>query len=285
MYRRSGRGRLLLLAFLALSVVIITLDFRDDSGGPLERVKDGAQAVIAPIQRGLTTVTRPIGNFFSSIGELANLREENTRLKDELEQAKSDAEIGQGLAEENAELIENLELDKPWFNMDRVAAQVIADAPGNYKWAVVIDRGTSDGIKPDMAVFNPDGLVGKIIPPVDSDQATVLLLIDPNLGASATDEDRDLRGIASGNGEGEDLSLDFVPKGTDVAVGTRIVTSNYNGNVFPRGMLIGYVSAVGGDVRASQAEIDVRPAVDFQDLNIVQVLLETGGRLASEGDG
>lgn len=276
MYRRNGRGRLLVVIFLALSIVIITLDFRGGTSGPLNSVRDFAQSIVAPIQRGITTVTRPIGNLFASVGDLADLREENKRLKAENEQMGSEITQAQDLAEENAELLANLELDESWIGMERVAAQVIGDAPGNFKWAVLIDKGKEDGIEEDMAVINPEGLVGKVIRS-SADTALVLLLIDPNIGVAATDEEGSIRGSVTGNGEGEGFSLQYVDKETDIDVGTRIVTSNFNRRIYPRGIPIGFVSDISGDVRATDLDITVSPAVDFTDLNVVQVLIGNGG--------
>ncbi|MEA2447723.1 MAG: rod shape-determining protein MreC [Actinomycetota bacterium] len=281
MYRRNTRGRLLLLVFLALSILIITLDFRG-STGPLDRVRDVSQAIVAPIQRGLTTVTRPIGNFFSSLGDLASLREDNRQLTAEVADLRERQAEAETVIQENADLRAAAGLTEPWFKKDRISAEVINEAPGNYKWAVVIDRGSSDGIKEDMAVVTPDGLVGKIIR-VDSHQATVLLLIDPDGHAAATTEQIGKSGVTAGNGEGEDLSLEFVPKGTDIGEGDHIVTSNYNGGVFPRGIPIGIVSDVSGDTRAASLDISVTPLVDFSDLEIVQVLRETGQDVSGGG--
>jgi rod shape-determining protein MreC len=278
MHRRKGRGRAFLLVFLALSILIITLDFRGGSG-PLDRIRDFTAAIVAPIQRGLTTVTRPVGNFFSAIGDLANLREENRDLKDENAQLRAEIEEARGLTEENAELLQNLELEEPWFAKEKVAAQVIADAPGNYRWAVVIDKGTSDGLREDMAVVSPDGLVGKVIPPMRPDVATIILMIDPNFAAVATTEEEGISGAVTGNGEGEPLSLQRVEKGASVDAGDRLVTSNLNGGIYPRNIPIGFISEVGGDERASVLDIDVTPYVDFNDLNVVQVLLGTGDNL------
>src|SRR3954447_4754161 len=101
MYRRTARGRVLLLVLLALAILLITLDFRSNGGGPLNEAKAISSTIIAPIQRGVTAVTRPIGNFFSSIGDLANLRSENQRLKGELEQSRSAAGEAQSLASDN----------------------------------------------------------------------------------------------------------------------------------------------------------------------------------------
>jgi rod shape-determining protein MreC len=279
MHRRKGRGRVFLLVFLALSILIITLDFRGGSG-PLEAVRDFTAAIVAPIQRGITTVTRPVGNFFSAIGDLANLREENRDLKAENEQLRAEIEEARNLTEENEELLRNLDLEAPWFAQDKVAAEVIADAPNNYRWAIVINKGTDDGIREDMAVISPDGLVGKIIGPMQPDTATVLLMIDPNFGAVATTEEEGIppRPV-TGNGEGQPLSMQRVDKGTPIEFGNRVVTSNLNGGIFPRNIPIGYVSDVGGDERASQMDIDIEPYVDFNDLNVVQILLGTGDTL------
>ena len=278
MHRRKGRGRAFLLVFLALSILIITLDFRGGAG-PLDRIRDFAGDIVAPIQRGLTTVTRPVGNFFSAIGDLANLREENRDLKDENEQLRAEIEEARNLTEENAELLENLELEEPWFAKEKVAAEVIADAPGNYRWAITINKGSEDGIREDMAVISPDGLVGKIIPPIQSDTATVLLMIDPNFAAVAVTEEEGISGSVAGNGEGEPLALQRVEKGTPIDAGDRIVTSNMNGGIFPRNIPVGFISEIGGDERASLLDISIESYVDFNDLNVVQVLLGTGDTL------
>lgn len=278
MYRPKRRGRLVLLVFLALSILIITLDFRGGSGGPLERAKEVTEAIVAPIQRGLTAVTRPIGNFFSSIADLADLRDENKRLEAEVNELRAEVNEARDLSGENEELRATLDLDESWASMDRVTAQVIADAPGNYRWAIVIDSGSSDGIKKDMAVITPQGLVGKVLS-ADTNQSTILLLIDPSLGVGATTEERRLTGIVSGNGEGEDLSLEFVSKDQTVSVGDRVFTSNYNEGVFPPGIPLGFISQIGGDQRDAALDIDVNPYVDFSKLNFVQVLLETGDKV------
>lgn len=275
MNRRKGRGRLVLLVFLALSLLIITLDFRG-TFGPLERVKDFSQAIVSPIQRGLSTVTRPIGNFFSSIGELAQLREENEDLKDEVAALSEEIDQARELTDENVELRSLLELDEPWFTQDRVSAQVIADAPGNYRWAVVIDKGRSHGIRPDMAVVAPEGLVGKVIQ-ADSHQSIVLLLIDRKGGAAGEIEGTGITGLVSGNGGEQDLSLEFVDKREEVTVGDVVVTSNLDREgIFPPGIPIGAVSEVGGDERASELDISVSSFVDFGNLSVLSVLLETG---------
>ncbi|HEX2296715.1 MAG TPA: hypothetical protein VHN37_15585, partial [Actinomycetota bacterium] len=102
---------MLLLVFLALAVVVITLGYRQGPGGPLERAKDFSVTLVAPIQRGFTTVFRPVGNFFSSIGELGSLRSENEDLEEALEQAQAQIREAEALIVENQRLTDLLELE------------------------------------------------------------------------------------------------------------------------------------------------------------------------------
>ncbi len=274
MYRRSGRGRLLLLVFLALSIQLITLDFREGSSGAFERVKNVGEAIVVPIQRGVTAVFRPVRNFFSSIVELGSLRSRNDDLAAEIAQLRSEIAQAEAIIEQNESLRELLELNESYTSMDSLAAEVIGRAPGNYKWAVFIDKGLEDGIRQDMAVLNAKGLVGKIIT-VDDHQATVLLLIDPKGAATARIEDRQAIGSISGNGVGQPFALEFIGPNAEVQDGDRVVTAGYDGMTFPPGIPVGVVTSVSGDERVLERTIEVDPFVDFTALDFVLVLLET----------
>lgn len=286
MYRRSGRGRLLLLAFLALSILIITLDFRGNAGGPLERAKDLSVAVVEPIQRGFTAVFRPVGNFFSSLGELSDLRAQNQELEAELRATRAEVSRAESLVREIERLTTILELDEPWIAMERVTARVSGQSPSNYKWAVFIDKGRDDGILPDMAVVAPEGLVGKVVR-ADAGTSLVLLLIDRQGAAAARLEDRRDTGKVEGNGGSELLSLELIGSNADVRVGDQVVTSGYDDGIFPPGIPIGYVEEVVEDARAPDQTIMVDPHVDFPALlgDYVQVLLGPGRRVGTQEGG
>src|SRR5918997_1136314 len=275
MYRRPARGRLLLFVCLASSLVLITLDFRQNRGGVITRAKDLAVTVVTPIQRGFTAVTQPVGDFFGAIGDLANIRSRNRELEDRLDQAQADIREAQSLEDENTRLRNMLELDKAWQSMERETAPVISKAPSNYKWAVIIGKGRNDGIRQNMAVIDPEGLVGKVIQ-ADRNQATVLLLIDPEAAAGARLEGDGTTGAVRGNGGSELLTLEFVRSEASVSVGDEVVTSGYDGGIFPPGIPIGTVVEVGGADNALEREILVDPSADFTALDFVTVLLDSG---------
>ncbi|HYO61345.1 MAG TPA: rod shape-determining protein MreC [Actinomycetota bacterium] len=269
---------MLLLVFLALAILVITLDYRLGPGGPLQRAKDFSVTLVAPVQRGFTTIFRPVGNFFSSIGELGSLRSKNSELEQELEQAEADVREAQSLVAENRRLTQMLDLEDSWVVSERVTARVIARGPKNLTWAAIIDKGRSDGIRPDMAVIAPEGLVGKVYS-VTSHQATILYLVDARGAASARiDGGRD-SGLVHGKGAGEPLTFEYVSVNADAEEGDRVVTSGYDGGIFPAGIPIGFIVDVGGDDRQAAKEIEVEPYVDFTTLDYVQVLVESGPRL------
>ena len=280
MYRRAGRGRILLFAFLALSIVVITLDFRQGSDGPLERGKDLATTIVAPLQRGFTAVTRPVGNFFSSLGELGRLRSENAELRADLSDMEGRITEALSLSEENERLRRMLELDESWATMERAPAQVIGYDPANYRWAVFIDKGREDGIRADMAVVNSDGLVGKIIRS-EANFSTVLLLIDPQANARARVVDGQT-GVVGGNGGEEFLSLKYIDARAEVSVGQDVLTSGYDRGIFPGSIPIGEIATITSEGAALHQDVEIRPWVDFKNLDFVMVLTESGSKIENE---
>ena len=279
--RRAGRGRLVLLVFLTLSVGLITLDFQQNEGGVIESAKDFSAAVVEPVQRGFAAVFRPVGNFFSSVGELGSLRSENARLEAELEDLRADSQEADAILEENARIRAELELDESWASMDRVAAEVFNKEPSNYQWAYTINKGSADGVRKDMTVVNALGLVGKIVD-VAEHSSTVLLAIDPRSGVTAKVEGKGFTGSISGQGAGESLSLELIPVDADVERGDNVVTS-YLGGIFPPNIPIGTVLTVEGDAAGTEQVITLEPYVDFTSIDFVQVLLESGPRGRERG--
>jgi rod shape-determining protein MreC len=272
----------LLLIFLALCIVVITLDFREQAGGPLERARDLSLAVVAPIQRGLTTVTRPVGNFFSSLGDLSHLRSDNARLRSQVANLESQIGDARSVIAENDQLRREMDLSASYISTRRVFAQVVGRVPSNYKWAVFLDKGTRDGIRSDMAVINADGLVGKIVQATPH-TSTVLLLIDPQAGAGARVQGIGDTGVIQGEGGSESLKLSFISPNADVIVGDTVVTSGYDRGVFPPQIPIGSVNRVSVNGAELEKAISVTPFVNFTSLDVVQVLVGSAPRKHGKG--
>ncbi|MGH2736819.1 MAG: rod shape-determining protein MreC, partial [Actinomycetota bacterium] len=261
--------------------LVITLDFRSGSGGILKQAKEWSVAIVAPVQRGFTTVFRPVGDFFSSLGDIPDLRDRNRELEEDNRTLLSENDRYDVLLEENQRLSDLLDLQEDWSAMESVAARVYAPDPGNYGIAVYIDKGTSDGLKPNMPVVSPEGLVGKTLR-VTSHDTLVLLLADPGGGAGARIEDVRDTGTVQGNGIGQPLTMSRVGKNSNVDEGDEVLTSGLDG-VFPPNIPIGEVMSaetIGGDTTKT---IDVEGFVDPQKLDVVLVLLTRPERVGGGG--
>ncbi len=175
-----------------------------------------------------------------------------------------------------------------------MAATVIAgDATGIFR-TLTIDKGSSSGLRKDMAVIAPEGVVGRIVEPPSLYAAKVQLLIDKEAGAGAIIERSGVGGVVVGQDrDGEPpLDLQFVSNLSDAKVGDRLVTSGLD-SIFPRGIAIGTLVKVEKGVGLYK-RIAVAPAVDFAEVGVVLVVLDppqtigpspTGGAPATAGDG
>jgi rod shape-determining protein MreC len=149
------------------------------------------------------------------------------------------------------------------------AASVIgADASGWIR-GLLIDRGTTHGLRAGMAVVHPRGVVGQITS-VGSNSARVLLVNDHSSGVDVLIQGSRVRGVLEGAGEKE-CELKFVTKDNPVKVGDVVVTSGMD-QVFPKGLVVGSVSQVSAQTSTLFQTIAVRPAVDFTRVEEVVVV-------------
>jgi rod shape-determining protein MreC len=153
-----------------------------------------------------------------------------------------------------------------------LAADVIAGDASSFFRTVTINRGTSDGLRRDLAVIAPAGVVGRVVGDPASRAARVQLLIDRSAGAGALIERSRAGGVAVGDGSG--LRLEYVSALADVAVGDVVVTSGLDG-IYPKGFVIGSVVSI--EAASGSRTIVVRPSVDFSSLEEVLVVLDTPG--------
>ncbi len=258
---------------VAAAITLITLDFRGGEQGPLERGRSAATAILRPLQDGVATLVSPFSTAGSAISELFGVRAENQALRDRVERLEERRRVLDDLVRENAEL-RDLVAMADRTELDTVAARVVALAPSNFEWTVTIDVGAEDGVARGMPVVDGDGLVGRVIQ-VTPAASRVLLAIDPSFSAAARSATLGEVGVIGGRG-GDPMALRLLDPTADVREGDRVVTSSYQGGVFPAGIPVGTVSAISEDTSPLVREALVNPYVDFTRLQHVLVVFSTG---------
>ncbi len=271
---RSRRHRFLLVLLVLTSITVITLDFRGDSGGVLENVRNGARDTFAPVQSAADRVFNPVGNFFGGLTRYGNLRAENARLRDELAQARSESLRQAGAERESQNL---LALQNLAFAPDigAVSARVVSAGPSNFQLTVTIDKGTDQKIDKGMPVVTGAGLLGRVVD-VSRSRATVMLITDRSSNVGIRLQSSGSLAIARGAGAGKPLPVDLVDVGTPVAEGEAVVTSGLQGSVFPPDVPVGRVRTSKVEPGALSQNVTVDPVVDLSRIEFVKVLLWRG---------
>jgi rod shape-determining protein MreC len=271
-YERPRRARVVLALLLAASIVVITIDFRQRQGGPVDRLQRIAIAVFGPLQQGTSAVVRPIGNLVGGIAEIGSLRGDNQRLRTEVARLRARERSYLDVLGENERLRGALRMSRR-CGCRTVGASVVARSGSNFQLSVTVDAGSRQGVARDMAVVDAGGLVGRVTQ-VTADYATVLLVTDPTSGVAASLASDKAPGIVKGRG---DQLLQFQPvrAGTPVRRGDTVVTRGYQGGVFPAGLPVGVVERVDPAGAASMVPgVAVRPYASLGALDVVAVVVD-----------
>jgi rod shape-determining protein MreC len=280
LHNRARSRRLLVVTLVSISLVTITVDYRQGDSGPLASAGNTALALISPLQEVVSKVTHPIGNFFSTLVRLPSIRRENSELKDRistLEEQVNTTTADQNRLRQLEALLGLQESIGP--KVQTTAAQVISSGVSNFEWTISIDKGTAQGIALDMPVVAPAGLVGHVVK-VSANASVVQLIIDPDSAVAGRLDVTGKTGLLTGAGE-QDMRMGLVDTTTDVGPDERVVTAGYRipgvaTSLYPPNVLIGTVSRVVPDSAALEKFITVRPAVDFSTLDLVLVVLSVG---------
>jgi rod shape-determining protein MreC len=255
--------------FVAVTVghiILISAQVTTQRGVPvLEAVTFG---VFAEVQRGASAMIAGVQDTWTNYFALTQVRGENERLRDEVARLRIELQREQALASQSRTLQDLLEL-KGSTTLTTTAAGVIAGGASPDFRTVTIDKGSNEGLRPDMAVIAPAGIVGRVITP-SALAAKVQLMIDRNAAVGALDERSRAQGVVVGTGETR-LRMDYVPGTADVQVGDTIVTSGIDG-IYPKGFVIGQIESIARGA-GEFTGIVIRPAVDFSTLESVLVVL------------
>jgi rod shape-determining protein MreC len=176
----------------------------------------------------------------SDLKNFINTYEENKRLKEQLNNVMVEKQNYYEIIQENERLKAILSLKKrepKYFT----TAKAIAKGYDRLLQTIIIDKGRNDGLKKDMAVITPKGLVGKIYSTRDN-FSEVLLLKDPNFSVAVRLQNSRTEGILSGTGYSYGI-LKYIAPEEDVKVGENVITSGTDG-IFPPGLPVGVVSSV-----------------------------------------
>ena len=252
---------------MLLQVLLLAVQIKRDSQGRLIRV--WTVGAVSPFERagahGITHIRDTWNHYFA----LQNTSRENEELKRENGTLKLQITQLQSKAGEADRLAALLKFRQTNVDVPMVSARVIGGSADSTSQTIYLDRGERDGIRRNMGVITPDGVVGKVIESY-KDTAQVLLLTDKDSGVGAMLVDSRVQKPVGGTGEPLLVMKYISNEDNSVNPGDRIVTSGMD-RIFPRDLPVGTIA----DIKAGNTfkQIRVRPAANLERLEEVFVLL------------
>jgi rod shape-determining protein MreC len=248
-----------ILKILAVFFLLVLLIISSDRFSP--SLRTGAMELVSPVLDAFNTILSNLG----SIMPFASLRDENQMLRDRLSLIARQIEEMKVIYDENRRLKELLGFRKnlPYAT---VPAEVIGRDPSNWSNSLVINKGSSSGIKPGKAVISARGLVGRI---VETGRASskVLLITDPSSRVGVLIQRNRQGGILLGRPDGM-CKIVYISLDSDVSPGDKVITAGFGG-AFPKNMLVGLVVEVGKEPGRLYKYAIVDPAQDLSKLEEV----------------
>ena len=267
-----GKYLLFILTILCTGMVLLTFNTTIFSG-PLSMI---AGYTVVPFEEGISAIGSFLRSRSEELGQIRVLIAENESLREQVDELTIENTRLQQDRYELTNLRELYNLDAQYDEYDKIGARIIARDSGNWFYSFVINKGEDNGLAVDMNVMAGSGLVGRIVD-IGPNWAKVKSIIadDSNVSAmvlSSSDNmivNGDLKLYASGV-----ISFEQLIDSADVVVeGDKIVTSNISDKYLP-GILIGYISSINKDANNLTKSGYITPAVDFEHLEEVLVILE-----------
>jgi rod shape-determining protein MreC len=273
---------LFLVAVLLVQVIGLAVQVRRPNpngadGKTVRLIRFWAIGLMSPPEKVVHGTGTGVRGMWANYLDLRHVRQQNQELRErvsrlQLEQAGllEDARQGQRL--------QALLGFKEHYIYSTVPAQVIGTSGTDQSRILTIDKGSKDGLKPDMAVITPDGIVGKLRD-VFGHTSQVLVINDQTSGAGVLLESTRLRGVLRGNALGQPQIINMLPD-ERVKPGERVITSGGD-QIFPRGLPVGVVDQVVPDTsNPPYIDIVIKPAANLGHVEELLVITEASERMS-----
>ena len=261
------KSLVLLAGVITLQVLLLAVQIKRDSQGRLIRV--WTVGAVSPFERAGSYGFGWFRDIWRNYFALRSTRKDNEDLRRENDALKLQLAQLQGKATESDRLALLLNFRKSHTDVPMVAARVIGGGPSTASFTIVLDRGEKDGIRRDMGVITPDGVVGKVVEAYPN-TSQVSLLTDKDSGVGAMLADSRIQSPVGGVGDPL-LTMKYVPNDDDVNVGEQVITSGMD-RIFPRDLPVGTIAEVKPGT-GSFKQIRIKPAANLERLEEVLVLL------------
>ncbi len=267
----SARTKVLIvIAVLLAGLVTVTAAMK--TGGWGEQL---VQSVLTPFRSATSALVRKVERYYDYIFKYESLQAENEALKSQIISMEEDVRSADSLQRENERLHQLLGLAAEHEDYQFASAYIISWVDSNWKSAFTIGKGTNSGIEEGMVAVTEYGQVIGLVTEAGSNWATVTTVLDSALGISATVASTGYNGVVEGalaTGSEGLLRMNYLPTDSVLRNNDQVLTTG--STVYPRGLIIGYITDANFDQTGVAKYALLKPAADLDDLEQVFIITQ-----------
>lgn len=228
---------------------------------------DSRSQALVPVRDGLTWLLQPLfwvaGLPSAVAGTAEHLQTRESLLRDNAVLRENQLLLQSQLQRLDALEMENQRLRELLASSSQLEervliAEILSASQDPYRQQIVLNKGAREGVYKGQALVDAHGVLGQVIS-VTPATSVALLLTDPNHGIPVEINRTGLQTIALGRGDGQSLSLPYLPGTADVKVGDTLVSSALGGR-FPAGYPVGQITELRHDAGEHFMEALASPA-------------------------
>ncbi len=259
--------------FFLLFLLVLSLAFlarAAEKRGPYSFLDRTALCLLGPPLKFTSFSIKKVCGLWNNYLDLVNLKKEVLCQRKKIGALEVENLLQQGYSKENKRLRHLLAFKKS-LSYETLPAEIIGRDPSSWFKTILINKGQTCGIKRGCGVIAPEGIVGTVIN-VSGSISKILLVTDINSAVDAVVKKSGAKGILEGFG-GNNCRLRYVLKSENIEPGDIIVTSGLHG-IYPKGVVVGMVSAVDKNTQGFFQFIQIKPSVGFSKLSEILVVLK-----------
>jgi rod shape-determining protein MreC len=248
------------VALLSAVTCILALYIHVHRQGRTTWIDNGIISFTGGLQSGLSQLGQGVKGSVDHYFLLVNAKKRSEQLEEENNALRSKVISQEEILAENKRLQDQLNF-KAREKEILVSARVVAHDVSPEFLGIRIDRGSSDGVVPGLGVIHTSGVVGRV-QRVTPHYADVLTLLDPSSNLDVIVQRSRARGILSGQSKQLSCKLKYIDRLDDIQVDDILVSSDF-GHIFPKGLLVGTVTAVIPNSNGILQTVAVKSGIDI----------------------
>ncbi|MBQ1409723.1 MAG: rod shape-determining protein MreC [Oscillospiraceae bacterium] len=261
-----------LIVIAILLAAFVTVTAATKTGGWGEQL---VQTVLTPFRSSASALVRQVERYYDYIFKYESLQAENQTLKAQIISMEEGVRSADSLQRENERLHQLLGLATEHEDYHFATAYIISWEDSSWKSAFTIGKGTNSGIHEGLVAVTEYGQVVGLVTAAGSNWATITTVLDSALDISATVASTGYNGVVEGalaTGSEGLLRMNYLPTDSVLRNNDQVLTTG--STVYPRGLIIGYVTDANFDQTGVAKYALLKPAADLDDLEQVFVITD-----------